>query len=145
MSDLPQIASIEPWPLAARLATSPSWTPWTLVSARVGDAEEFASQLQADLSSLSENPVKIVPVGSARDLVEASREAAPVIITLLESFDGAQWRRIDTHRSRLLREQPAVVVLEESALSQVAENAPSFWSWLSGSVWQAAKPISPSR
>lgn len=138
MKGLPSLPEIGPWPLAARLASAPASAPWTLVSVAPDRVEMIAEELREQLASLLEAPVELVRTSSPRELLQSvlGRPAGALVLVGLESLDAEAWRKVDVNRSRLSREQPAIIVLDERRLPLVVEHAPNLWSWLSGAAWR---------
>ena len=134
----PALAGIEPWPLAAEIASAPEATPWALIAAPAERIEAIAAEIAEQLSSLLEAEVVRAHLSSATKLIDfAYRHSANVVvIDGLDGLDAEAWRRIDLGRSRLAREQPAIIVLDETRLALVAANAPNLWSWLGSSIWR---------
>jgi len=132
--------TIEPWPLAAHLASMGEATPWTLIAAPAERIDEIATEIAFQLGGLLDAEVERARATSPAELLGLMRErgVAPLIIQGLDALDGEGWRRVDVNRSRLMRTSPALVMLSEHRLRIVAENAPNLWSWLSGSIWCGA-------
>jgi hypothetical protein len=144
MSWLPSLPEIEPWPLAARLASAPAANPWTLVAVASDRVDLIAEELREQLASLLEAPVELVRVGSPDELLRSSHgPTGAQVLVGLDGLDAEAWRRVDVSRSRLSREQPAIIVLDERRLPLVVEHAPNLWSWLSGSAWRGALEDEP--
>lgn len=136
MSELPPLPAIEPWPLAARLATAPESTPWALLAVSSDQIDVIAEDLRDQLASLLETPVELTRAISANELISVSMKAGPLIVCGLESLDAAAWRSVDIGRSRLSRSQTAILVFDERRLPLIVEHAPNFWSWLSSAAWR---------
>lgn len=132
------LPAIAPWPLAAQLSNALSSIPWALLAVDRERADAVVTDLKEQLTSLLEDlPVELIQVSSPGELLDlVLRHPDSVLVVLgLEALDADAWRRVDANRSRLARELPAILVLDESRLPLVVENAPNLWSWLGGSVF----------
>lgn len=133
--DLP---AIETWPLSARLANDPSSTPWAVLAVPAEHIEAMAAAAAEHLESLLDVPVRLVHMASVQDLLDAVQEHPQEALVLLdvEGLSPEAWRRVDGNRSRLARDYPALLVLEESRVPKMLEHAPNLWSWIASSVWR---------
>lgn len=134
----PALAPIEPWPLAARLASTPEATPWSLVVAPAERIEALAAEIAAQLRSLLDVEVVSLHVTRPEELFDRVGEhpAEALVIEALDALDAEAWRRVDLGRNRLAHDPPAILVVDERRLRIIVDNAPNLWSWLGGSVWR---------
>lgn len=132
------LPKLEPWPLAARLASAEAFSPWSLVAVPPVHVKVMAEELREQLSSLLVSPVDLADARSPRQVFEVIRRCRDhaVVIHGLDRLGADSWRRIDANRSRLAREHPAIIVISERRLPILVQNAPNLWSWLGGSSWR---------
>jgi hypothetical protein len=133
-----ELPAIEPWPLAATVASSLSPNPWTVVAVPAERVEGEAAEIVDQLASLLEAPVELLRVESAQELIQAAepRSKSALVLVGLDGLSPEAWRQVDANRSRLTRELPIVLVLDEARIATMREHAPNLWSWLGGSVWR---------
>ena len=138
MNPPPMLPSIELWPLVARLANDSFSSRWAVLGVPSDQIETTAAQVSEQLASLLDAPIKLVRLDSAQSLLDAV-QAHPDHALVLVDVDGLSpvaWRNIDANRSRLARDLPALIVLEETRVPTMLEHAPNLWSWIAGSAWR---------
>ena len=132
------LPSIEPWPLAARLANDSFSSRWAVLAAPSVHIEMMGSEAAEQLGSLLDAPVEIVHLRTAQDLLEAVQNYTENALVFIDrdGLSPEEWRRVDGNRSRLTRDHPALIVLDELCVPTMLEHAPNLWSWIGGSVWR---------
>lgn len=130
---------IDAWPLAARMAgaVGASENAWEVIIADADNMLETIDALTVELQSLINAPIRRDAIHSTPEWINATR-ATPdgVLILSIESeFTDADWRALDTARSRLMRKGMTIVVADRDAVARMVTAAPNLWSWIGGMVW----------
>ncbi|MDI3283675.1 hypothetical protein [Polyangium sp. 15x6] len=133
------LAPIAIWPLAARLASTPTMNEWVVLATASGTVDAAAAEMTAQLQSLFEGPVERRRITSLSELMKVIGEHGDRMLVLhgLDEFGPRDLRQVDMYRSRLIREQPTVLVLAEPVVALFPEHAPNFWSWVRASTFRA--------
>jgi len=133
--ELPAIAA---WPLAARIASTPSVNEWIVLVAPSGSVEAIAADLADQLESLVEMKVERLEVSSVDDLMKVieTHDESQLVLHGLDGLRPEDWRRVDMYRSRLARQPPIVLVLSDEAVRLLSWYAPNLRSWVGGSVFR---------
>lgn len=98
---------------------------------------ETIDALRTELQSLTNAAIHHDSIHSTQDWINATHTTPDgVLILSLESeFTDADWRALDTARSRLMREGMTIVVVDRDAVARMVTAAPNLWSWIGGMVW----------
>jgi hypothetical protein len=100
---------------------------------------EVVEQIVAGVASEAEIDVfRVDAPADAEALASAGRRAGVLVASLGEAWPPAEWARLDVLRSRLQRQDRAVLVLSEPAAQRVFREAPHFARLFTGSVWDLA-------
>jgi hypothetical protein len=134
---LARLPPIEPWSLAALLANDATTGTWAAACAPIKSLEAVAEDLREQMGSLFDTPVALVRVETALEVVQtlASHVDAALVVLGLQDWNEHEWRRLDLLRSRLARECPTLLVLDERSVARFSSHAPNLWSWIGGSAW----------
>jgi hypothetical protein len=134
LATLPEIA---PWPLAALLANNVTTGTWAVACTPIECLETVAEDLREQMESLFDTPVALVRVGAAPDVEKAikSHPDTALVVLGLQSWKEPDWNQLDLLRSRLAREPPTLLVLDEASAAMFSSHAPNLWSWVGGAVW----------
>jgi hypothetical protein len=137
--------------LAFRVIESAEPNAWMVA---VADRPSVASSLRAEIERLSgpkDTPPLVVTIDSAGALFEAAHAhpSGTMIVIGAAMFSVDDWRSLDSNRSRLMRDDLTVLILDEPSAGRLENVAPNLASWVGGRVWQlagdAAVPVlSPS-
>ena len=138
MTSPPTLPTIEVWPLVARLANDAFSNRWAVLGVSGDEIETTATQASEQLASLLDEPIKLVHVTSAKGLLDAVHDHPDRALVLVDvdRLSPEAWRKIDSNRSHLVRDLPALIILEEARVPTVLEHAPNLWSWIAGSAWR---------
>jgi len=137
--------------LAFRLVESAEPNAWVVA---VADRPWVATSLRGEMERLH-NPEDTPPVVVAIDSVGALFEAVhahprgAMIVVGAAAFSVDDWRSLDANRTRLMRNDIAVLILDEASAGWLENVAPNLASWVGGRVWRladdaAAPVLSPS-
>jgi len=112
----------------------------------VPDQQSVASSLRVEierLRSTGEAPSMVVTFDSARALFEVvqSHPRGTLIATGAAAFSVDDWRSLDANRTRLMRNDMTVLILDEASAGQLENLAPNLASWVGGRVWRLADAI----
>lgn len=133
------VHTIDAWPLAARMAGAigASQNAWEVIMADADSVLETIDALRTELQSLTRAAIHHDSIHSTQDWIDATHTTPDgVLILSLESeFTDADWRALDTARSRLMREGMTIVVADRDAVARMVTAAPNLWSWIGGMVW----------
>lgn len=113
-----------------------SWLALVAPDERLADVAE---QVAAGIASESEIDVARVDApADPESLVRASHRPGILVASLRDAWPPGAWARLDVLRSRLQREQRAILVLSESVAQHIFREAPHFARFFTGSVWDLA-------
>ncbi len=125
-----------------------------LISIAVADRPSVASSLHAEMEQLrgpEERPPVVATIGSVGGLFKAvhAHPRGTMIVIGAEVFSTDHWRRLDANRTRLMRNDITVLILDEASAARLENIAPNLASWVGGRVWRladdaAAPVLSPS-
>lgn len=137
--------------LAFRVIESAEPNAWVVA---VADRRSVASLLRAEIERLGgpeDTPPMIVTIDSVGALFEAvhAHPGGTMIVIGAAMFSVEDWRSLDANRTRLMRNDMTVLILDEPGAGRLENAAPNLASWVGGRVWRladdAAVPVlSPS-
>ena len=137
--------------LAFRVVESAEPNAWVVAMA---DRPSVASSLCAEMEQLrgpEDSPPVVVTIGSVGALFEAvhAHPRGAMIVIGAVVFSADNWRSLDANRTRLMRNDITVLILDEASAARLENVAPNLASWVGGRVWQladdaAAPVLSPS-
>lgn len=127
--------------LAFRVIESPEPNAWVVA---VADQPSVASSLWAEIERLrspEETPPVVVTVDSARALFEAvhAHPRGTMLVLGAAVFSVDDWRSLDANRTRLMRNNTTVLILDEASAGRLENFAPNLASWIGGRVWRLAE------
>ncbi|HSN98009.1 MAG TPA: hypothetical protein VLS89_06910 [Candidatus Nanopelagicales bacterium] len=101
------------------------------------EVAEVIEEIDAELRALDEGAtVKVITASSAaRLLQELPSVTEEVILIAAQTFDEADWRRLDRGRSSLARAGVMVFFTTPSSFEELMRAAPNLASWLGGFVF----------
>lgn len=126
--------------LAFRVVESAEPNAWVVA---VTDQVSTASSLQGEIEQLrspEEATPVVMTVDSAGALFGAVRAhpRGTVIIVGAAGFSMADWQSLDANRTRLMRHDMTVLILDEASAGRLENLAPNLASWIGGRVWRVA-------
>jgi hypothetical protein len=126
--------------LAFRVIESAEPNAWVVA---MTDQPSVTSSLCAEIERLrgpEETPPVVVTVGSARALFEAvhAHPRGTLIVAGAAVFSVDDWQSLDANRSRLMRDDTTVLILDEAGAGRLENVAPNLASWVGGRVWRLA-------
>jgi hypothetical protein len=137
--------------LAFRVIESAEPNAWVVA---VADRPSVASSLRAEIERLGspeETPPVVVMIDSAGALFEAvhAHPNGTMIAVGAAAFSVDGWRNLDANRTRLMRDDMTVLILDDASAGRLENLAPNLASWVGGRVWRladdaAAPVLSPS-
>jgi hypothetical protein len=109
----------------------------------VADRPSVASSLRAEMEQLrgpEERPPVVVTIGSVGALFKAvhAHPRGTMIVIGAAVFSVDDWRSLDANRSRLMRNDITVLILDEASAARLENVAPNLASWIGGRVWRLA-------
>ncbi|TMQ04605.1 MAG: hypothetical protein E6J90_51030 [Deltaproteobacteria bacterium] len=137
--------------LAFRIVESAEPNAWLVV---VTDRPSVASSLRDEIERLrgpdEESPV-VMTIASVGDLFKAvhAHPRGTMIVIGAAMFSVDHWRSLDANRTRLMRNDITILILDEVSAGRLEDVAPNLASWIGGRVWRlaaetAAPVLSPS-
>lgn len=138
------VAASELGEFAFRVLEAAGPNAWLVLEAD-GVVHDVARALSTEISTLGEEPATVGEVISGADL-ETFMQAHPdgiVVVTGMNQFADADWRRLDLNRTRLQRNGTTVLVLHEASVEELENKAPNLASWIGGNIWHLseARPL----
>lgn len=117
--------------LASRVVLDEPTGSWFVLGI---DDPTDAALVAEEIESLTGEPVPVLEVTRADELIEASRTTSSFAV--LVSVDDIESLQLDESRSMLKRTHPAVLALPTSTLARIASAAPHFTSWIGGRIFR---------
>jgi hypothetical protein len=137
--------------LAFRVIESTEPNAWVVA---IADRPSVASSLSAEIERLrgpEEAPPVVVTIDSAGPLFQAvhAHSRGTLIVVGAAAFSVDDWRRLDANRTRLMRNDVTILILDEAGAGRLENFAPNLASWVGGRVWRladdtAAPALSPN-
>jgi hypothetical protein len=137
--------------LAFRVVESADPNAWMVL---VTDQQSVASSLHAEIERLrspEEAPPVVETISSAGTLFQAvhAHPRGTLIVVGAVAFSVDDWRSLDANRTRLMRADMTVLILDDISAGRLENLAPNLASWVGGQVWRlvddaAAPALSPS-
>lgn len=137
--------------LAFRIVESAEPNAWVVA---VADRPSVASSLRTEIERLGgseDTPLLVVTIDSVGALFEAvhAHPRGTMIVIGAVVFSVDNWRSLDANRTRLMRNDMTVLILDDTSAGRLENLAPNLASWIGGRVWRlvddaAAPALSPS-
>ncbi|HET7504229.1 MAG TPA: hypothetical protein VFK02_24580 [Kofleriaceae bacterium] len=130
--------------LAFRVVESAEPNAWIVA---VVDRPSVASSLRSEIEQLrgTQEPAPVVTIGSIGELFKAVHDHpdGALIVAGAAVFSVDQWRNLDANRTRLMRDDITVLILDEASAGRLENVAPNLASWVGGRVWRLAVDAVP--
>lgn len=126
--------------LAFRIVESAEPNAWMVaVTSRASTAASLCAELE-QLRDPGDRPPVMVTVETATALFEAVHACPRGAMVVLGAamFPDEDWRRLDANRTRLVRGDITVLILDEIGAGRLENLAPNLASWVGGRVWRIA-------
>ncbi|HEX8112037.1 MAG TPA: hypothetical protein VF516_30100, partial [Kofleriaceae bacterium] len=109
----------------------------------VTDQPSVASSLRAEIERLrspEEAPPVVVTIDSAGALFRAvhAHPRGTTIVIGAAVFSVDDWRSLDANRTRLMRGDVTILILDDDSAGRLENLAPNLASWVGGRVWRLA-------
>jgi hypothetical protein len=126
--------------LAFRVIESAELNAWVVaVAAGPSVAPSLCAEIERLRSPEEARPV-VVTLDSAGALFQAvhAHPRGTLIATGAAAFSVDDWRSLDANRTRLMRNDTTILILDEAGAGCLENFAPNLASWVGGRVWRLA-------
>lgn len=126
--------------LGFRVVESAEPNAWVVL---ITDQQSIASSLHAEIERLR-SPGEAAPVVVTVDSVGALFQAVhahprgTLVVVGAATFSIDDWRSLDANRTRLMRSDVTVLILNDAGAGRLENVAPNLASWIGGRVWRLA-------
>jgi hypothetical protein len=122
---------------ALRLVSRRGEGDWFVLVSQLGeDVVTIANEFADTLETVSR--VSIHRIVDAKDAENLAKQMAlyqgPIVVSGVHLWDSSEWAHLDQLRSRFLRTERTVLVIDEQTLRHIMQLAPNFSSWLGANV-----------
>lgn len=126
--------------LAFRAVESAEANAWVVA---VTDQPSVASSLCTEIERLrspEEAPPVVVTIASAGALFRAvhTHPHGTLIVTGATAFSVDDWGSLDANRTRLMRDDVTILIVDEAGAGRLENVAPNLASWVGGRIWRLA-------
>lgn len=131
--------------LAFRAVESAEANAWVVA---VADQPSVASSLCTEIERLrspEEAPPVVVSIDSAGALFRAvhTHPRGTLIVTGTAALSVDDWGSLDANRTRLMRDDVTILLLDDASAGRLENLAPNLASWVGGRVWRLADDGAP--